>query len=42
MQTNHQPSGLEVVLTLAGSAIALAVLLALGHLTPDLLLALFH
>jgi hypothetical protein len=40
MQTNdHQPTRLETTLTLGGSAIAIAVIIAMGNLLPDLLLA---
>jgi hypothetical protein len=40
MQTNdHEPSIFETTLTLTGSAAAIALLLALGNLIPDLLLA---
>lgn len=41
MQTHdHEPSGIETALTLLGSAVALALLIALGNQVPDLLLAL--
>jgi hypothetical protein len=40
VQTNdHQPTRLETTLTLGGSAIAIAVIIAMGNLLPDLLLA---
>lgn len=39
MQTHeHEPSGMETTLTLIGTAVAIAALLVLGNLVPDLLL----
>lgn len=39
MHDDHEPNDHELLLTLLGSGIALALLLALGNLGPDLLLA---
>ena len=43
MQTNqHEPSSMEYALTLLGTAVAIAALLVLGNLAPDMLLALLR
>jgi hypothetical protein len=42
MQTDHQPTTRENLLTLAGSALALVALLALANAAPDLLLSLLR
>lgn len=42
MQTDHQPTPRETLLTLAGSALALVALLALANAAPDLLLGLLQ
>lgn len=39
MQTDNQPTTRETLLTLAGSGLAVAALLAIANLAPDLLLA---
>lgn len=39
MPDDHDPTHHELLLTLLGSGIALALLIALGNLGPDLLLA---
>lgn len=41
MQTHdNEPSGIEAVLTLLGSAVAIALLILIGNAVPDLLLTL--
>lgn len=43
MQTHEsETSGMETTLTLIGTAVALAALLALGNLAPDILLAMLR
>lgn len=43
MQTHEsETSGMETTLTLIGTAVAIAALLVLGNLAPDMLLALLR
>lgn len=43
MQTNqHEPSSMEYALTLLGTAGAIAALLAIGNLAPDMFLAMLR
>lgn len=37
MRTDHQPTTREQIISLAVSALALAVMITAGYLTPDLL-----